>query len=263
VIFSPLPVHGLVEQFGDVEAVDHRPGLGQQAATGGVVRRPHVGPVGPDLPPLLLGQLLQTLPAGRLVAPLGHGQHFGPLRVGQIGQDGHEQFVPLLEAQFIDAHVRDDPPGIDPAGPGVGQLVPDDQPDRLRRHAEPTGDLLLGAADQRPQDVLLEAAGIADLPPLEGRDEVLTVTAVGAAVEGGLIDPEAGLAPEVQIPDHLGTALALDAGVVLAAAAVAAAALRPRPSDLEAVAVAVAVVGGDGDAGRQIDINGDGGHDHP
>jgi hypothetical protein len=171
--------------------------------------------------------------------------------------------VPLLEAQFVDAHVRDDPPGIDLAGPGVDQLVPDDQPHRLRGHAEPTGDLLLGAADQRPQEVLLEAAGIADIPPLEGRDEVLTVAAVGAAVEGRLIDPEAGLAPEVQIPDHLGATLALDPGVALVAAAVTVAALRPRPSDLEAVAVAVAVVGGDGNSGGKIDLNGNGGHDHP
>jgi uncharacterized membrane protein len=31
VIFFPLAVDGLVELLGDVEAIDHRPGLGQQS----------------------------------------------------------------------------------------------------------------------------------------------------------------------------------------------------------------------------------------
>src|SRR3954449_1464008 len=51
VIFPPLPVHGLVELPGHVEAVHHRTGVGQQAPAGGVERRGHVGPVRPHLPP--------------------------------------------------------------------------------------------------------------------------------------------------------------------------------------------------------------------
>ena len=60
-------------------------------------------------------------------------------------------------------------------------------------------------------------------------DQVLAVVAVGAAVEGGLVDPEAGLAPDVQIPDDLSSVLDLDVGAFLSAAAVAAAAVRPGP----------------------------------
>ena len=76
-IFPPLPIDGLVELLGDVEAVDHRPGVGQQAPAGGVQRRPHVRPVRPHLPPLPLRQSFQALPAGRLIPPRGHGQGHG------------------------------------------------------------------------------------------------------------------------------------------------------------------------------------------
>ena len=93
--------------------------------------------------------------------------------------------------------------GIDLLGLGVGQLVADDQADRLGGDAQPAGDFLLVAADQQPQHLLLEAVGVAGVLALEGRDQVLAVVAPGAAVEGGLVDPEAGLAPEVQVADHL------------------------------------------------------------
>src|SRR5690348_15370461 len=84
VIFPPLPVHGLVELLGDVEAVHHRLGVGQQPPAGGVERRGHVGPVRLHLLPLGLGQLLQAPPARRLVPPLGHGQDLRPLGVRQV-----------------------------------------------------------------------------------------------------------------------------------------------------------------------------------
>ena len=262
-IFPPLPVHGFVELLGDVEAVDHRLGMGQQAPTGGVQGRPHVGPVGLHLPALVLGQLFQARLAGRLVPPLGHRQHLGPVGVGQVGQDRDVQLVPLLEAQLVDADIVDRPLGIDLLGPGVCELVADDPADRLRREAQPPGHVLLVAADERPQDVLLEAEGVADIAAFEGRDQVLAVAAEGAAVEGGLVGPEAGLPPDVEIAHHLDRVLGFDAGVLLMAAAVAKAALGPGPIDLEAVAVAVAVVAGDGHAWGQIDIDGDTGHDHP
>src|SRR3954470_16031689 len=59
VIFPPLPVHGLVEQLGDMEAVHDRSGIREEAPAGGMERRPHVGPVGLHLLPLLVRQLLQ------------------------------------------------------------------------------------------------------------------------------------------------------------------------------------------------------------
>src|SRR5207302_8070825 len=125
------------------------------------------------------------------------------------------------------------------------------------------GHLLLVAADEGAQHVLLEAEGVADVPPLERWDPVLTVVTPAAAMKGGLIDPEAGLAPEVQVPDDLDRVLHLDAGVVLPAAAAAAAASGPGPGDLEAVAVAVPLVGGDGDPGGQIHVDGDRSHGRP
>jgi hypothetical protein len=263
VIFPPLPVHGLVELLGDVEAVHHRAGVGQPIAAGGMERRGHVRPVGPHLLPLLLRELVQAGPARRLVPPLGHGQHLGPLGAGQVREDGDVQLVPLLQAQLVDAHVRDHAPGVDLFGLGVGHLVADDQADGLRRNPQSPRDFLLVAADQRPEHVLLEAEGVADVAPLERRDQVLAVVAEGAAVEGGLVDPEAGLAPEVEIPHHVHGLLDLNVGLGLPAAAVAAAAGRPGPGNLEAVAVTVAVVGGDGHAGGQIDVNGDRGHGRP
>jgi hypothetical protein len=153
--------------------------------------------------------------------------------------------VSLLEAQLVDADIVDRPLLIDLLGPGVRQLVADDPADRLGRDAQPPGHLLLTAADERPQDVLLKADGVANIPALEGRDQMLAVAAEGAAVEGGLVHPEAGLAPDVQIPHHLDRVLGLDAGVLVPATAVAAAAVGPGPGDLEAVAVAVAVVARD------------------
>src|SRR5262249_46079643 len=180
-----------------------------------------------------------------------------------VGQDGDEELVPLLQAQLVDADVGDDPLGVRLLGPGVGQLVADDQPDRLRRDAQPPGDFLLVAADEQPQDLLLDAVGGAGVPPLEGGQQVLAVGAVGAAVEGGLVGPEAGLAPDVQVPDDLSGVLDLDVGIFLSTAAVAAAAVRPGPGDLEAVAVTVPLVGGDGNARGQIDVDGDAGHVRP
>ena len=78
-------------------------------------------------------------------------------------------------------------------------------------------------------------------------------------MEGGLVDEEGGLSPEVEVADDLGVVAVLDARVLLAAAAVAAAAAGQWPGDLEAVAVAVAVVGGERDIRGQIDVNGDSG----
>ncbi len=93
-------------------------------------------------------QFFQAFSGRCLVAALGHRQHRGPLRVGQVGQDRDEQLVPLLQAQLVDAHVLDDPAGIDLLGLGVGQLVTDDQADHLGGDAQPPSHLLLVATDE-------------------------------------------------------------------------------------------------------------------
>ena len=54
---------------------------------------------------------------------------------------------------------------------------------------------------------------------------MLAVVAPSRAMERGLIDPEAGLIPDVAVPDHLGRCLEFDVGGVLMSAALAAAAL--------------------------------------
>jgi hypothetical protein len=70
---------------------------------------------------------------------------------------------------------------------------------------------------------------------------------VVAAVEGGFVDPEAGLAPDVEVADDTGVAVRLKADAV-----------GPGPGDLEAGAVALA--GGYGDDVGQVDVDGDAGH---
>jgi hypothetical protein len=87
VIFFSLRVDGLVEQLGDVEAIDHRLGLRQQRPAGIVECLRHVRPVGLHLLPLHFGQLFQAFPGRCLVAPVRHGQHRGLFRVGQVRQD--------------------------------------------------------------------------------------------------------------------------------------------------------------------------------
>jgi hypothetical protein len=120
VIFPPLPVDRLVEQLGDMEPIYHRLRIRQQLPAGGVERRAHVGPVRLYLPPLLGREVFQAFPGRRLAPPLGHGQHFRPVRVRQVGQDRDVQLVSFLQAQLVDPDVRHDPPGIDLLGLGVG-----------------------------------------------------------------------------------------------------------------------------------------------
>jgi hypothetical protein len=111
--------------------------------------------------------------------------------------------------------------------------------------------------------MLLEAVSIADVPALEGRDEVLSMVAERTTMEGGLVDPEAGLAPDVQVPHDLDGFFDLEAGLFCPATVVAAATGGPGPGDFKAVAVAVALVGGDGDSGEQTNVDGDCGHGRP
>src|SRR3954466_2243445 len=156
--------------------------------------------------------------------------------------------MPLLQAQLVQPDVGDHPRGIDLSL--LGQLVLDDPFDRLGGDPQASGDFLRRAADQRSEHESLEAVGVGDLLALEGGDEVLAVAATPTSVEGGLVDPEAGLPPDVEVADRLGCRLELDVGPLLVRAALTAAELGQRPSDLEAVALLMALVGGDLDTWR-------------
>ena len=92
---------------------------------------------------------------------------------------------------------------------------------------------------------MLEAVGVRDILAFERGDEVLPVGAASTAVEGGLVDPEAGLPPDVEVADRLGCGLELDVGAILMPAALATAVFGQGSADLEAVAVLVALVRSD------------------
>ena len=86
----------------------------------------------------------------------------------------------------------------------------------------------------------------------------------GTAEERGVVDPEAGLAPDIQVSHDLGRrVLHFDRGRRFLFASHTPTPLGPRPIDLEAVAVGVAFVRGEGDTRRQINVDRDGGHDRP
>jgi len=260
VIFFPLAVDGLVEPLGYVEAVHHGLGVRQQLPTSMVEGHGHVGPVRLHLLPLRFGQLFQAFPGRRLVPPVRHRQHLGLSRVGQIGQDRGIQLVPLPQAQLVDPDIGDPPLRVNLLGLGVGQLVADDQADRLGGDAQAPGHFLLVTADQQPQHVPLEAVGVAGVLALEGRDQPLSMVAPRATMERRLIDPEARLPADIQVPDDLDPVLELKVGFVFPPAAVTATALGQRPGDFKPVAVPMTVIPRDGDTGRQIDVDSDGSH---
>ena len=142
----------------------------------------------------------------------------------------------------------------------LGQLVLDDPLHRLGGDPQAAGHVLGRAADQRPEHELLEAEGVGRVLPLERGDDVLAVVAPRTAMEGGLVDPEAGLAPDVEVPDGLGGRLELDVGAILMPAPLAAAAFGQGPADLEAVSVLVAFIPGDLHAGGQVHLDRHAGH---
>src|SRR5262249_38921570 len=107
-----------------------------------------------------------------------------------------------------------------------------------------------------------EAIGVGDIGALEGWQQVLAASAAGAMVDRRLIDPEAGLAPDVQVANRVESRFVFEASVLLKTAAVAATALGQGPGDVEGVAVAVAFVRADFDALGQIEFDGDAGGGH-
>src|SRR3954451_22241805 len=82
----------------------------------------------------------------------------------------------------------------------------------------------------------------------------------GTAMEGGLVDPEAGLPPDVEVADGLGGRLELDVSVILLPAASAATVFGQRPADLEAMSVLMAVIRGNLHAGGQVHLDRHAGH---
>jgi hypothetical protein len=93
VIFFPLTIDGLVEQFGHVEAIDDPFGVLQQLRTRFVVGRSHIDTVSLYLLPLRRRQFFQTFPTGCFVPTGRHGQHLRLLGIRQIGEDRHIQLV--------------------------------------------------------------------------------------------------------------------------------------------------------------------------
>jgi hypothetical protein len=107
--------------------------------------------------------------------------------------------------------------------------------------------------------VPLEAVGVGDVAALERGQQVLPPAVAGAVVQGRLVDPEAGLAPDVQVADDVEGGLVFQAGRPFVFAAVAAAAVGQGPGDVAGVAVAVALVLADLDPLGQIQFDGDAG----
>jgi hypothetical protein len=180
-----------------MKAIDHGLGVRQQLPASVVEGRGHVGSIRLHPLPLRFAQLFQAFSGSSLVPSFRHGQHLGPLGVGQVRQNGGVQLVSLLQTQLIDAHVGKHPLRIDVLGLGVGPLVADDQSDRLGGDAQAPGNFLLVTADQQAQHLLFKAVGIAGVLAFKGRDQVLAMVAPGTAMIGGSVDPEAGLTPEV------------------------------------------------------------------
>ena len=177
------------------------------------IGRPHVHPVGPDLLALLLREEIQTLLGRGRVLASGHGQDLGPRRIAQVGHQGHVEPMPLLQAQFVQADVGDDPLGIDLAL--LGQLILHDPFHRLGRDPQAAGDVLRRAPDQGSEHKLLEAVGVGDVFALERGDDVLAVVAASTAVEGSLVNPKARLVPDRKVPNGLRGGFELDLGTLL------------------------------------------------
>ena len=89
---------------------------------------------------------------------------------------------------------------------------------------------------------------------------MLTVITPRTAVEGGLVDPEAGLPPGVEVADRLGRRLVVDVGAIFLSAPLATAAFGQGPADLKAVSVLRAVIPGDLHAGGQVNLDRHAGH---
>src|SRR5207245_1763533 len=96
VIFFSQPVEGFIPQLGHVKTIGDALGVGQQALARVVERLPHVHAVAVHLRALLGRQAFQASTPGRLVTPRLDRQQPRSRRIGQVGQHGHVELVPLL-----------------------------------------------------------------------------------------------------------------------------------------------------------------------
>src|SRR5262249_54998622 len=107
-----------------------------------------------------------------------------------------------------------------------------------------------------------KTVGVRDVFTLEGWDEMLATAAARAVVQRRLVDPEARLAPQVQVTDGVEGGLVLDPSGSVVATALAAAVLRQGPVDVEGMAVAVPFVFPENDPVGQVHLDGDTGSCH-
>src|SRR5271157_1351626 len=75
----------------------------------------------------------------------GHGQNLGPCWIAQVSQQRHVEAVALLQAQFVQTYIRNDPLGVDL--PLLGQLVLDDPLHSLGGDPQMSGHVLGRAAN--------------------------------------------------------------------------------------------------------------------
>ena len=249
-----------------MKPIDRRLGVLQQRPTCLVVGCPHVHTITKHLRTLLGCEQIQASRGRFLVAARHHRQHFGILRITQIGHDGHVQLVAFLQADLVHADIRNHAFRIDRRGLAVGQLILHDETHRLRGDAQTPGHLSFVGADEHPQHVFFEAIRVTGVFAFERRQEIMAMMALGAALKDGLIAEERGLPKDIEIADDAHFAnieIGFEAGRLDGFATWTATASGPRPRDFNAMSIGQAVIPGDGDAFGQIDIDGEVGHGRP
>ena len=112
--------------------------------------------------------------------------------------------------------------------------------------------------------MLLEAIRVTGIFAFEGRQEIVAMMALGAAMKDGLIAEERWLAQDVEVADDACFAhfeMGFHPGRRNGFATRTATGFGPEPSNFNAVRIGQAMVTGDGDAFGQIDLDGEVGHD--
>ncbi len=265
-IFFSHTIDGFTKQLRDMESIYHRLGVLQQLSTGLVVGCPHVHTITKHPLPLLGREQIQASRGRFLVAARLHRQHLGILRITQIGHDGHVQFVAFLQADLVHADIRDDALRIHHQRLAVGQLVLHDETHGLCRDAQSPRHLGFVRADEHLQNSFLEAIGVTGVFAFERRQEIVAMTAFGAALKNRLIAEEAGLSENVEIADDThftNVEIGFQACRLNGFATWTAARFGRGPRNLNAVSVSAAMIPGDGNAFGQIDFDGEIGHGRP
>ena len=249
-----------------MEPIDHSLGVFQQRPTGLVVGGPHVHAITKHLVTLLGREHIQARRGCFFVAARHHRQHLGPLRITQIGHDGHVQLVAFLQTDLVHADICDHTLGIDHERLAVGQLVLHDETHRFGRDAQTPGHFRFGGTDEQPQHLFFKAISVAGLFALEGWQEILAMMAFRATMKSGLVAEEGRLAEHIEIAHDTHFAN-VEIGFwtcrLDGLAAWTAARRRQGPRNFDAVRLRQAMIAGDRDAFGQIDVNGEVGHGRP